>query len=127
MKIKPYANRKRIGDQLRRYLKNIWLTCIIFHNITLRDQQTLALEKKEGRRAERRAAQGVPTGGGGTDDIGVGVPMKDADYFYAHSFEGILGKRKRMENVGVCQRMQKALVDHIWLKFGKEAAPSVAS
>ena len=110
-----------------RHLKNIWLTCIILHNITLRDQQTVALEKKEGRRADRAAARGGPPIEAQSEDVGVCGPVKDAEFFYAHSYEGILGKRKRMENVGVCQRMQKALVDHIWLKFGSQAQPSVAS
>ena len=107
------------------HLKNIWLTCIILHNITLRDQQTVALEKKEGRAAVRAAtratAQASPPVVSQPGDLGECEPMRDASYFYAHSYEGILGKRKRMENVGVCQRMQKALVDHVWLKFGKEA------
>ena len=99
------------------------------HNITLRDQQTVELEKKEGRAAARAAtraaAQAAPLVVSQPGDLGECEPMRDASYFYAHSYEGILGKRIRMENVGVCQRMQKALVDHVWLKFGKEADPSV--
>ena len=95
------------------YLKNIWLACIILHNMTLRDQQTAQLE---------RMGVTVPFAADNqTGVLGECEPMRDEAFLASHSYEGILGKRKHMENRGICHLMQRQLVEHAWLKFGSNA------
>ena len=103
-----------------KYLKNIWLACIILHNMTLRDQQSAVLERTEERVSVAAAAVDIAV----EDESGVlgeCETLRDEAFFASHSYEGILGKRKHMENIGICHLMQQALVEHVWLKFGSNA------
>ena len=95
------------------YLKNIWLACIILHNMTLRDQQSAELERT-----------GVTVPFVTEDETGVlgeCEPLRDEAFLASHSYESILGKWKHMENRGICHLMQRQLVVHVWLKFGSKA------
>ena len=95
------------------YLKNIWLACIILHNMTLRDQQSAELQRREGTVSIVAVDE--------TGVLGECEPLRDEAFFASHSYEGILGKRKHMENRGICHLMQRALVEHVWQKFGSNA------
>ena len=96
------------GNHKSKYLKNIWLACIILYNITFRDQQSAKLERREGRVFVAAEDE--------TRVLGECQPLGDKVFFASLSYEGILGKRKHMENRGICHLMQRALVEHLWLK-----------
>ena len=88
-----------------KYLKIIWLCCIILHNMTIRDQQSAALRNTEGHESEDEES-----------DERV-EPMRDEAYYAEHSYEGIMAKRQHMENRGMSVLMQRKLMDHVWDHF----------
>ena len=95
-------------------LKRIWLACIILHNMTLRDQQTVELEMEDN--LETVVEEGAAPEG----YLNAVEPLRDAE-FLGTNFEGILGKVKRMENKGMCHLLQRALVKHVWQHAGNNA------
>ena len=103
-----------------KYLKSIWMTCFILHNMTLRDQQTAKYDKEQ---SVVDAAAAVVHGCAARGEDG-GEPafelLRDPE-FMGRDFEGVLGALKQMENKGMCHLIQRELVEHVWVHCGKDA------
>ena len=94
------------------HLSAIWGCCIILHNMTLRDQQTV--------RIERTMVTEYPASLAFTE-LRNAQPLRDAAYFAAHSVVAIIAKRKVMENRGMCELKQRALVEHVYKHSKKKS------
>ena len=92
------------------HLNAMWYCCIILHNMTLKDEKTSALERKE-----------VTVYPPSLEfmELGEAQPLRDATFFAEHSVASIIAKRGEMENRGMCALKQTALVDHVFKHFKK--------
>ena len=101
-----------------KYLKIIWLCCISLHNMTIRDQQTAALEMaedyvSEDEEAAEEAGEVEPVVYQGPPGLGPQEQMRDEAFFADNTYEGILAKRLQMENREVCRLMHLSLQEHV--------------
>ena len=123
-------------------LKDIWLTCFILHNMTLRDQQSAKFEK-EAKEAEIAEAYALlhPTFGPSPapPPTAVVVPAKepdldatddDVDYCEGLSrgfealrvgehegrdFDGVMDAIAQMTDKGTCILLRQKLIEHVWM------------
>ena len=95
------------------HLSAIWGCCIILHNMTLRDQQT--------ERIERTMVTEYPPSLAFTE-LRNAQPMRDVAYFAQHSVAAIIAKRKTIENRGMCELKQRALVEHVFKHSKKKSS-----
>ena len=130
------------------HLTDIWLTCFISHNMTIRDKEKAKAEKerKAAAWAAVAAALCVPVG---LEPIEVPHPpptAKDPDLdktddevdyveglnrgFAAlrvgehkgRNFDGVMDAIAQMENKGTCILLKKKLIEHVWMCKGKDVA-----
>ena len=130
------------------HLTEIWLTCFILHNMTIRDNERAKLqkEKKAAARAATAAALRLPLL---PEPIEIPHPPPtsldpdldktddDADYteglnrgFAAlrvgqhkgRDFDGVMQAIETMENTGTCILLKKKLIEHVWTFKGEEFA-----
>ena len=129
-------------------LTEIWLTCFILHNMTIRDDERakLAKEKKHAARAAAAAALRVPLT---HEPIEVPHPPPtpldpdldktddDRDFLEGlnrgfaalrvgeqkgRDFDGVMDAIARMENKGTCILLNFFLLEHVWMCKGQDKA-----
>ena len=93
------------------HLNDIWLCCIILHNMTLKDEKTKKLD--------RTAVTVYPSALDALGGLGRLQPMRDDAYYAAHSVTAMIKKRKEVENSGMSAIKQRALVEHVFLHSKK--------
>lgn len=133
------------------HLKDIWLTCIILHNMTIRDQARAKAEKEA--KAAARAADVAAAAArcvtlepeeveaphpppsrkdpdlDATDDnedyiagLGRGFAALRVGEHEGRDFDGVMEALAQMENKGTCILLRKKLIEHIWITKGKDIA-----
>ena len=95
------------------HLSAIWGCCIILHNMTLRDQQT--------ERIERTMVTEYPPSLAFIE-LRNAQPMRDAAYFAQHSVAAIIAKRNTIENRGMSELKQRALVEHVFKHYKQKSS-----
>ena len=131
-----------------KHVTDIWLTCFILHNMTIRDDEKAKLAKaaKDAARAAKAAALRVPIV---PEPIEVPHPPPtpldpdldqtddDNDYLEGLSrgfaalrvgehkgrnFDGVMDAIAQMENKGTCILLKKKLIEHVWISKGQDIA-----